>query len=152
MHKSDARDRRTKVFQPRRSRGHGFSTEAARAGQAAHARQRPWRVRLCTPSPGTNNHQVYFKAPTGEGQPWKQVLRRAESEEEVRKIFAQAEAALDTEQATPVGTDVRACRTIRMLGEEYLTESIERGKHPRTMEGRESRLNAHILPTNCTCR
>ena len=35
------------------------------------------------------------------------------------QIFAQAEAALDTEQATPVGADVRASRTIRMLGEEY---------------------------------
>lgn len=35
---------------------------------------------------------------------------------------------LDTEQATPVGADVRASRTIRMLGEEYLRDSIERGK------------------------
>ena len=34
-----------------------------------------------------------------------------------------------------------------MLGEEYLRDSRERGKQPRTMEGRESRLNAHILPT-----
>jgi hypothetical protein len=80
-------------------------------------------------------------------KPWKRVLRRAASEEEARKIFAQAEAALDTEQATPVGADVRASRTIRMLGEEYLRDSIERGKQPRTMEQRESRLNAHILPT-----
>jgi len=69
------------------------------------------------------------------------------SQEEARRIFAQAEAALDTEQATPVGADVRASRTIRMLGEEYLKESLARGKQPRTMEQRESRLNAHILPT-----
>ena len=61
-------------------------------------------------------------------------------------LLAQAEAALDTDAATPVGADVRASRTIRMLGEEYLKESIARGKQPRTMEGRESRLNAHILP------
>jgi hypothetical protein len=108
---------------------------------------RPWRVRLYAPAPGSNKYQVYFKAPAGEGEPWKRVLRRAASEEEARKIFAQAEAALDTEQATPVGADVRASRTIRMLGEEYLKDSIERGKQPRTMEGRESRLNAHILPT-----
>ena len=54
------------------------------------------------------------------------MLRRAASEEEARAIFAQAEAALDTDSATPVGADVRASRT---------------------MEGRESRLNAHILPT-----
>jgi hypothetical protein len=108
---------------------------------------RPWRVRLYAPAPGSNKYQVYFKAPAGEGEPWKRVLRRAASEEEARKIFAQAEAALDTESATPVGADVRASRTIRMLGEEYLLDSRERGKQPRTMEGRESRLNAHILPT-----
>ncbi|MCO5303575.1 MAG: hypothetical protein M9923_10235 [Phycicoccus sp.] len=104
-------------------------------------------MRLYAPSPGTNKYQVFFKAPAGEGEPWKRVLRRASSEEEARKIFEQAEAALDTEQAMPVGADVRASRTIRMLGEEYLKDSIERGKQPRTMEGRESRLNAHILPT-----
>lgn len=75
------------------------------------------------------------------------MLRRASSEQEARAIFAQAEAALDTDSATPVGADVRASRPIRMLGEEYLRESIARGKQPRTMEGRESRLNAHILPT-----
>jgi hypothetical protein len=55
------------------------------------------------------------------------------------KLLAQAEAALDTEQAMPAGADVRASRTIRMLGDEYLRDSIERGKQPRTMEQRESR-------------
>ena len=109
--------------------------------------ERGWRVRLYAPAPGSNNYQVFFRAPAGEGEPWKRVLRRATSEEEARAIFAQAEAALDTDSATPVGADVRASRPIRMLGEEYLKESIVRGKQPRTMEGRESRLNAHILPT-----
>jgi hypothetical protein len=108
---------------------------------------RPWRVRLYAPSAGTNKYQVFFKAPAGDGEPWKRVLRRAASEEEARRIFAQAEAALDTESETPVGADVRAARTIRMLGEEYLRDSVERGKQPRTMEQRESRLNAHINPT-----
>ena len=109
--------------------------------------ERGWRVRLYAPAPGSNNYQVFFRAPAGDGEPWKRVLRRATSEEEARAIFAQAEAALDTDSSTPVGADVRASRTIRMLGEEYLKESIARGKQPRTMEGRESRLNAHILPT-----
>lgn len=81
------------------------------------------------------------------GEPWKRVLRRANSEAEARKIFAQAEAALDTDKETPAGADVRASRTIRMLGEEYLKDSNERGKQPRTIEQRESRLNAHLLPT-----
>lgn len=39
---------------------------------------------------------------------------------------------------------MRASPTIGMLGEEYLKDSIERGKQPRTMEQRESRLKAHI--------
>jgi hypothetical protein len=109
--------------------------------------KRPWRVRLYAPAPGSNKYQVYFKAPAGEGEPWKRVLRRANSEAEARKIFAQAEAALDTDKEAPVGADVRASRTIRMLGQEYLADSIQRGKQPRTMEQRISRLNAHILPT-----
>ncbi|HSK55479.1 MAG TPA: hypothetical protein VK908_09500 [Jiangellales bacterium] len=108
---------------------------------------RPWRVRLYAPEDGGTKYQVMFRAPGGDGEPWKRVLRRASSEEEARKIFAQAEAALDSEKETPARSDVRAARTIRMLGEEYLEDSIERGKQPRTMEQRESRLNAHILPT-----
>ena len=108
---------------------------------------RPWRVRLYAPEAGGTKYQVMFRAPAGEGEPWKRVLRRANSEEEARKILTQAEAALDTEKETPAGADVRAARTIRMLSEEYLKDSIERGKQPRTMEQRESRLNAHILPT-----
>jgi hypothetical protein len=108
---------------------------------------RPWRVRLYAPDNGGTKYQVMFRAPAGEGEPWKRVLRRATSEAEGRKIFDQAEAALDTEKETPVGANIRAARTVRMLGEEYLKDSIERGKQPRTMEQRVSRLNAHILPT-----
>ncbi len=47
-------------------------------------------VRLYAPGSGTNKYQVYFRAPAGEGGPWERVLRRATSEEEARKIFAQA--------------------------------------------------------------
>ena len=109
--------------------------------------KRSWRVRLYAPEAGGTKYQVMFRAPAGEGEPWKRVLRRANSEAEARKIFAQAEAALDTEKEAPARADVRASRTIRMLGAEYLKDSVERGKQPRTMEQRESRLNAHILPT-----
>jgi hypothetical protein len=108
---------------------------------------RAWRVRLYAPEPGGTKYQVMFRAPAGDGEPWKRVLRRANSEAEARKIFEQAESALDTESEAPARADVRASRTIRMLGEEHLKDSIERGKQPRTMEQRESRLNAHILPT-----
>ena len=108
---------------------------------------RAWRVRLYAPETGGTKYQVMFRAPAGEGEPWKRVLRRANSEAEARKIFAHAEAALDTEKETPASADVRASRTIGMLGEEYLKDSVERGKQPRTMEQRESKLNAHILPT-----
>ncbi|KQW45962.1 hypothetical protein ASC77_18815 [Nocardioides sp. Root1257] len=108
---------------------------------------RPWRVRLYAPEAGGTKYQVMFRAPAGDGEPWRRVLRRANSESEARRIFQQAEAALDTERETPARADVRAARTIRMLGEEYLKDSVERGKQPRTMEQRQSRLNAHILPT-----
>lgn len=108
---------------------------------------RPWRVRLYAPPAGGTKYQVMFRAPASAGEPWKRVLRRASSEAEARKIFAQAEAALDTEKEMPVGADTRAARTIQMLGIEYVNDSIERGKQPRTMEQRVSRLSAHILPT-----
>lgn len=74
-----------------------------------------------------------LRAPACDGEPWKRALRRANSEAEARKIFAQAESALDTERETPAGADVRAARTIRMLGDEYLKDSIERGKQPLRM-------------------
>ena len=106
----------------------------------------PWRVRLYAPPPGGTSYQVIFKAPAGEGEPWKRVLRRANNEAEARKIFAQAEAALDTEQATPTSARVKATQTIAALGAEYIADSQQRGKAPRTIQGRESRLNAHIIP------
>jgi len=106
----------------------------------------PWRVRLYAPPPGGKSYQVKFKVPAGRGEPWKQVLRRANSEAEARKIFAQAEAALDTEQAAPASAAVRATRTIDALGAEYIEDSKQRGKAPRTIQGRESRVNAHIVP------
>src|SRR5674476_909177 len=81
---------------------------------------RAWRVRLYAPETGGAKYQVMFRAPAGEGEPWKRVLRRANSEAEARKIFAQAEAALDTEKEAPARADVRAARTIGMLAEEYL--------------------------------
>jgi hypothetical protein len=106
----------------------------------------PWRVRLYAPPPGGSGYQVKFKVPAGEGEPWKPVLRRAATEVEARKIFAQAEAALDTEQAAPASASVRATRTVEALGREYVADSRRRGKAPRTIEGRVSRLQAHIVP------
>lgn len=106
----------------------------------------PWRVRLYAPPPGGTRYQVKFKVPDGEGEPWKPVLRRANTEAEARKIFAQAEDALDHEQAAPASATVRATRTIESLAAEYIADSKRRGKAPRTIQGRESRLNAHVLP------
>lgn len=48
----------------------------------------PWRVRRYAPPPGGTSHQVIFRAPAGERDPWKRVLRRANNEAEARKIFA----------------------------------------------------------------
>lgn len=109
--------------------------------------QRPWRVRLYAPPTGAGSFSVIFKAPAGDGRPWKPVLRRARTEAEARQIFAQAESALDAEREGPARADVRASRTMKALGEAYLQDSVERGKAPRTLQGRESRLNAHVYPT-----
>jgi integrase len=102
-----------------------------------------WRVRLYATDTG---FQVMFKAPDGDGNPWKRVLRRAATEEEARRIFTQAEAALDTEQPTPTSAREKSTQTIAALGEKYLEDSRQRGKAIRTIQGRESRLNAHIVP------
>jgi hypothetical protein len=109
--------------------------------------QRPWRVRLYAPAAGAGSYSVIFKAPADDGEPWKPVLRRATSEAEARQIFTQAEAALDAEREGPARADVRASRTMKALGEAYLDDSRQRGKAPRTLQGRESRLNAHVHPT-----
>jgi hypothetical protein len=75
-----------------------------------------WHVRLRASETGGTKYQVMLRAPAGKGEPWKRVLRRASTEAEARKILEQAEAALDTETETPACDDVRASRTIRMLG------------------------------------
>ncbi len=108
---------------------------------------RPWRVRLYAPTSHSTGYQVMFFAPTDDGTPWRRVLRRASTEAEARKIFEQAEAALDTARETPPPADVRAARTIEALGEAYIEDSRQRHKAPRTIQGRESRLNAHVIPT-----
>jgi hypothetical protein len=81
-------------------------------------------VRLYAPDDGGTKYPVRFRAPAGDGEPWERVLRRANSEAEARRIFEQAEAALDAERETPFGAGVRATRAIRMLGEEYLRPRI----------------------------
>lgn len=47
-----------------------------------------------------------------------------------RATFGWAEAALETDAVTPVGADVRAARTIRMLGKEYLKDWLDRSIDP----------------------
>jgi hypothetical protein len=41
---------------------------------------RPWRVRLHAPENSDAKDQVMSRAPAGEGEPWKRVLRRDNSE------------------------------------------------------------------------
>lgn len=107
---------------------------------------RPWRVRLYGPPPGKKGgYTVYFKAPNAEDQ-WVRVLRRANDETEARKLFDQAEAGLNTEQALPVSATERATRTIAALADEHLADSEQRGRTIRTIQGRESKINAHIVP------
>ena len=106
---------------------------------------RPWRVRLYAPSAEGKSFQVFFKSPTEDGE-WKRVLRRANTEKDARKIFDLAEKALDNELSLPASAPERATRTIEALAAEYLADSEQRGKTVRTIQGRESRVNAHIIP------
>lgn len=71
---------------------------------------RPWRVRLFAPEDGGTKYQVMFRAPAGDGEPWKRVLRRANSGEESRKIVDLAEAALERETETPDDRQARLAR------------------------------------------
>ncbi|GAA1545912.1 hypothetical protein [Brevibacterium picturae] len=77
---------------------------------------------------------------------WKRTIRRASSEAEARVLFSAVEAALDTEQSIPAGAPEKTRRTIAALAQEYITDSEQRGRTVRTIQGRESRINAHILP------
>lgn len=75
------------------------------------------------------------------------MLRRASSESEARKIFDAAELAIDNEQVAPAPAPERATRTIAALAAEYIKDSEKRGRPVRTIQGRESKINAHIVPT-----
>jgi len=41
---------------------------------------------------------------------------------------------------------VRATRAVEALAAEYIADSRRTDKAPRTIQGRESRINAHVLP------
>ncbi len=101
--------------------------KASRAPWAAAKTMEP--VRPLRGQGGTS-YQVMFKAPAGDGQPWRRVLRRANSEGEAGENLGQAEAAVDAERETPASADVRASRTIRALRYAYLDDSRQRNKHP----------------------
>ena len=108
--------------------------------------QRSWRSALYRPSSRYASYRVMFKVERDDGE-WEWQTRGAVSEDDARALFARVEKALDSLQPTPATQRVQKGWTIRALGEEYLTDSRARGKQDRTLEQRESRLNAHILPT-----
>ena len=90
---------------------------------------RPWRVRLYAPAPDSNKYQVYFKAPAGEGEPSKRVLR-ANSEAQAHKILARPRLRWTPTRRRPSAPTYVPRAAIRTLGEEYLKDSTERGEQP----------------------
>ncbi len=78
---------------------------------------------------------------------WTWQTRAAAAEGEARVLFRQVERALDAVEPAPATQETQRRRTIRALGEECLADGRARGKEARRLEQRESRLNAHILPT-----
>lgn len=108
--------------------------------------QRGWRAVLYAPTGRYTSYRVMFKAQNEAGD-WTWQTRAATTEAEGRVLFRQVERALDVVEPAPATQQLQRQRTIRALGEEYLADSRARGKEARTLEQRESRLNAHILPT-----
>jgi len=108
--------------------------------------QRSWRSVVYHPTGRYRNFRIVFKALDDAGE-WQWQTRTAVTEDEARLLFKQVERALDSFEPTPAKQRVQRARTIRALGEQYLADSRARGKEARTLEQRESRLNAHILPT-----
>lgn len=107
--------------------------------------QRPWATKLYAPSTGRGAHRVRFKEPDEAGI-WDWSDRGAATEAAARTLFAQVETALDSRRAVPVKAREAAGRTLETLGKLYLAESRKDGKAVRTIEGRESKMRAHINP------
>lgn len=106
---------------------------------------RVWRASVTRPSANYRSYRVSFKEPNEDGR-WAWTSRNATTEAEARKLFDQVEHALDAHRAAPARARVQAERTIDALGKLYLAESRAEHKEDRTIEQRESRLNAHVLP------
>ncbi len=107
--------------------------------------QRSWRAALYAPSNSRPYWWVKFRE-LQDGK-WVMTTRNAADETEGRKKLAEAEAYLDGAGHAPVRSDEAAQRTMSALGVEYIAESRRQNKEPRTVEGRESKLRAHIQPT-----
>lgn len=105
--------------------------------------QLPWHVRLYAPDSGQTSYQVMFKAPVGEGEPWKRVLRRAASQTEARKIFAQAEA-----QWTPSERHLR--RRTCISNDQRAGSRIPEGQPPARYSLARSNGGSHA-PTRTSC-
>jgi hypothetical protein len=108
--------------------------------------RREWRAALYAPGGKYKSFRVVFKEDKGDDV-WDWTSRNASTEDEARKLFEQVELALDAHRAAPARARVQQDRTIKALGQLYLSESRAEFKEDRTIEQRESRLNAHIVPS-----
>lgn len=96
--------------------------------------KRPWRVRPYAPGAGTHKHgstSGHQPAKASRGSGCCAAVPRKTRPARSRPGRGRARHRAGDARGR---ADVRASRTIRMLGEEYLSDSIERGRQPRTME------------------
>ena len=108
--------------------------------------QRGWRVTLYGPTPEYELFRISFKEPDEAGT-WDWTSRTDKTETEAREKFAQIVEALEAHTAVPVRQREQRDQTIEALFELYIADSKERGKAARTVEGRESKGRAHVIPT-----
>ncbi|GAA4380721.1 hypothetical protein [Nocardioides caricicola] len=111
--------------------------------------RKPWRVALSAPTSSYSRYRVTFKEPDKETGTWSWTSRTADehSEESARALFAKTERWLDgLSDHAPARQRVKAERTISALGQLMLDQNSKKLEE-RTVEQRESHLNAHILPT-----
>ncbi len=101
---------------------------------------------LFGPTPEHELFRVMFKEPDEAGT-WAWTSRTGQTETEAWEKFAQIVEAFEAHTAVPVRRREQRDRTIEALFELYIADSKERGKAVRTVEGRESKGRAHIIPT-----
>lgn len=110
--------------------------------------RKSWRVILYAPTGKYAKHRLTFKVPSAtDPDTWTPTTRSRVDESEARQLFTETEEWLDgLVHHAPATATEKQVRTIEALGVAALAEAREQRLAVRTIEQRESHLNAHIIP------